>query len=328
MKEALAGLFGAGWELRRRAYARGWKRPQKVRGRVVSLGNLTVGGTGKTTLALHLADAARARGERPAVVLRRYRPGPAGRGDEELLFQAALGEAAVFAGTSKLEQARAAAAAGHDLILVDDGFSHWPLERDLDVVLLDSGDLLGGERLLPAGRLREPLRALQRADFVVITRVDAGVDLEAGFARVRRLAPAALLAAGRHVARRAALLRGGAFDANRVWILTATGNPAAVERSAIAAGYEVAGRTIFRDHHWFGADQVTAARAAAERSGARLLLTAKDAVRWPAGVDDGGAGVLEVAWEWVVGGEALEARVFAPAVAQNDAEALAGAERA
>ena len=320
--DALAALFGAGWELRRQAYARGWKRPERVGARVVSIGNLTVGGTGKTTLVLHLAAMLRARGERPAVVLRRYRPGPAGRGDEERMFQAALGENAVFAGDSKLEQARVAVAAGHSVVLVDDGFSHWPLERDLDVVLLDAGDLLGGERLLPAGRLREPLRALQRADAVVVTRVDPGVDLAACFARVRRLAPAATLAAGRHAVGRATALRGGAFDARRVWILTATGNPAAVERSAREAGFDVAGRTLYRDHHWFTAGEVAAARADADRAGAKLLLTAKDAVRWPDGADDGGAGVLPVTWQWVEGGEALEAQVAGRA---GTAAALAGA---
>jgi tetraacyldisaccharide 4'-kinase len=107
-----------------------------------------------------------------------------------------------------------------------------------------------------------------------------------------------------------------------VWILTATGNPVAVERSAREAGFDVAGRTLFRDHHWFRRGEVTAAREAAERAGAKLLLTSKDAVRWPDGVEERGAGVLPVTWQWVEGGEALESRLLAvPA----DSAALAGA---
>lgn len=305
---AAAALFGAGWELRRRAYARGWRRPETVNARVVSVGNLTVGGTGKTTLVLHLAVVAS--GARPAVVLRRYRPGPAGRGDEELLYQQALPAAAVFAGTSKLERARAAAAAGHRLVLVDDGFSHWRLARDLDIVLLDAQDLLGGGRLLPAGRLREPLRALQRADAVVVTRLPRGSDPEEWFARVRRLAPAAWLAAGRHAAQKPVGLGGGAFEAPRVWLLTATGNPGAFERTTREQGFEVAGKTAFRDHHWFSAFEIAEVRARAERAGAKLLLTAKDAVRWPAGLPPHGAGVLPVRWQWASGGETLERRVL------------------
>src|SRR5262249_56095535 len=84
------------------------------------------------------------RRERVAVVARRYRPGPGGFSDEELLYRAALGEGRVHAGRSKRDLARAAAAAGATLVLVDDAFSHWGLERDLDVVLLDRNDPWGG----------------------------------------------------------------------------------------------------------------------------------------------------------------------------------------
>ena len=329
MSAALARVFEAGWEMRRRAYARGWRTPERVGARVVSIGNLTVGGTGKTTLVLHLAALAAARGERAAVVLRSYRPGPSGEGDEELMLKGALPETQVFAGRSKRESAKAASAAGHRLILVDDGFSHWPLARDLDVVLLDSGDLLGGGRLLPAGRLREPLRALQRAGVVVVTRLAPGADPGPIFERVRRLAPAAQLAAGRHAVEAPTRLESGApLGPGRVWILTATGNPAAVERSAREAGLEVAGMTTYRDHHWFTSAEAEAARARAGRAGARLLLTAKDAVRWPGGVPPEGAGVLPVRWEWVAGGEAVEARVFGGEAAPDRTAGGAGAASA
>ncbi|MFI5370553.1 MAG: tetraacyldisaccharide 4'-kinase, partial [Candidatus Eisenbacteria bacterium] len=127
-------LYGAGWEIRRRVYAHGWIVPERVPARVVSIGNLTTGGTGKTTLTLHLATRARERGVDAVVVVRDYRPGRDGLGDEHLLYRRVLGAGAVFGGRVKRHAARAAARAGHALVLIDDGFSHWGLARDLDVV--------------------------------------------------------------------------------------------------------------------------------------------------------------------------------------------------
>jgi tetraacyldisaccharide 4'-kinase len=305
---AAAAVYGWAWERRRDAYARGARTPRRVNARVVSVGNLTAGGAGKTTLTLHLAALAKAEGLDGAVVCRRYHPGPGGRGDEELLYRAAVGEARTFAGRNKLELAASAAAAGAALVLVDDGFSHWPLARDLDVVLLDRTDLWGGGRLLPAGRLREPRRALQRAAVVVVSRMGAGEDPEPWLAQARAFAPAALLAAGRH---RVARVRDGegrpAPAAGPAHVVTATGNAGAVAASAREAGFEPVTLSSYRDHHWF-----TLAEANRERDRASdgvLLVTSKDAVRWPAGAGPR-PHVLEVAWEWVCGGEAVERRVL------------------
>jgi tetraacyldisaccharide 4'-kinase len=303
---AAAALYAAAWEARRAAYARGLMRPERVPARVVSVGNLTVGGTGKTTLTLRLAQRALERGLRAAVVCRRYRPGPGGRGDEELMFAAAVGAERVFAGSSKRELARAAAAAGCGLVIVDDGFSHWPLARDLDVVLLDARDLLGGGRLLPAGRLREPLRALQRARVVVVSRLGPGEDPGPHLERARTLAPGAVLAAARHrVTGVRALGAEPVPPGARVRVVTATGNPGAVAASAREAGLEVAGVSAWRDHHWFRPAEADAELERAEAEGAWLLLTSKDAVRWP-GPATGRVAVLEVEWEWVLGGDEVE----------------------
>lgn len=305
---ALARVTEAAWEARRGAYARGWFVPERVGARVVSIGNLSVGGAGKTTLVLHLAAQARARGEEVAVVTRRYRPGPAGHGDEELLYRAAVGASATFAGTKKLDEARRAAGQGARLVLVDDGFSHWPLERDLDLVLLDRTDLWGGGRLLPAGTLREPIRALQRAQVVVVTRLEAGEDPAPLLDEVRRRAPAALLAAARHEPAGVRDLDGREVPAaGPARVLTATGNPRAVEASAREAGFSPVTLAAYRDHHWFTPEE--AAREHAAAAGGLLLLTAKDAVRWPAGAPRERVGVLGTRWAWVVGGEAVERRV-------------------
>jgi len=300
-----ARLYGWGWEMRRRAYAAGWRRPRVVAARVVSVGNLTVGGTGKTTLVLDLARRLLAVGRNLAVVCRDYRPGPAGRGDEALLLGEAVGAERVFSGRSKREQAGRAAALGHDPILVDDGFSHWGLERDLDLVLVDARDPWGGGALLPAGRLREPKRALQRADIVVISRVESEGAAPDLLAEVRRLAPAALIAAGRHrvtgVRHPTAAVAGGPAR-----VVTGTGNPQAVAASAREAGYDPVVLSAYRDHHWFSAREAGREFDAARAAGATLLVTAKDAVRWPSPPLPA---VLEVEWHWVLGGDAVMARL-------------------
>jgi tetraacyldisaccharide 4'-kinase len=302
-----AVLYGAAWELRRRAYASGLLRPRRVGARVVSVGNLTVGGTGKTTLTLRLARRALELGLAPAVVCRRYHPGPGGRGDEELMYRAALGAGCVFAGTSKLESAGAAARAGFDLVLVDDGMSHWPLARDVEIVLLDAHDLTGGGRLLPLGRLREPLRALQRARAVVVSRLRVGEDPAPWLERAGALAPGALLAAARHRVKGVRALGNGEVPpGTRVRVVSATGNPAAVEASAREAGLEVASASRWRDHHWFTPREARHESARAAGEGSWVLLTAKDAVRWPESAGQDRVAVLEVEWEWVVGGGAVE----------------------
>jgi len=310
-----AALYGAGWEARRRAYARGWLSPRRVAARVISIGNLTVGGTGKTTLTLHLARQSIARGLRYAVVCRDYRADRSGLSDEARLFREALdapGDERVFVGSRKRDQAAAAAAAGFGTVLVDDGFSTWSLERDLDVVLLDARDLWGGQALLPAGRLREPRRALQRAGVVVVSRLAAGEAPGPLLAEVAAYAPGALLAAGRHRVQGVVPLDPSAPPpaSRRVRVVTGTGHPRAVAETAREAGFEVATLSAYRDHHWFSAGEVRRELAAARAQDAVVLLTSKDAVRWRVHGQAGGALELRVDWEWVCGGDEVERRVF------------------
>ena len=306
--DAGASLYGFGWEMRRRLYAIGWWRPTHVDARVVSIGNLTVGGTGKTTLTLHLARRARELGLEAAVICRSYRPGPDGRGDEELLYRDYLrgGGRGI---DSKRDRAQSAAQAGARFLLVDDGFSHWPLARDLDVVLLDRTDLWGGGRLLPAGWLREPRRALQRAGLVVITRLGVQEDPREAYEAVRPYAPAAQLAAGRHALAGVRTLSGEVRTARgEAFVVTATGNPMAVAASAREAGFEPVTLRTFRDHHWFTLDE--AERLLAQCGERTLLLTAKDAVRWPTRAQDPRIAVLEVEWQWCEGGQSAESLIF------------------
>ena len=312
VRAAAESLYAAAWEARRRCYAAGLAAPTRVGARVVSVGNLTVGGTGKTTLVLHLARLAAVQEIPAAVVCRNYRPGPAGDGDEALLLRGQLPTGSLFAGRNKRMLAQRAAAAGFPLILVDDGFSHWGLERDLDIVLLDSRDLWGGAHLLPAGRLREPRRALQRAQVVVVSRLAPGEDPEPYAVEIRRYAPAARFAAGRHRVTGVRQLDGRPDPyRGRVLMVTGTGNPAAVRASAVETGLDVIELSTYRDHHWFTVAEARGELARAVGADCALVLTAKDAMRWPAAAHDPRVLVLEVEWAWVRAGETVESLVLA-----------------
>ncbi len=183
-----AGLYAAGVGLRNAAYAIGMLQSRAAAVRTVSIGNLRVGGTGKTPLTRWLAAEVSARGVAAAIVSRGYggsrrEPHVVGDGSAVASTVAESGdEAVMLARTSGVPVVagvdRAAAAElavvrfGSRLLLCDDAFQHRALRRDLDLVLIDAGERGGLGRLLPAGPLREPLRALERADVVLVRARD------------------------------------------------------------------------------------------------------------------------------------------------------------
>jgi tetraacyldisaccharide 4'-kinase len=187
----LAWGYRLGVAARRASFRIGLRRVHRVPVPVVSFGNLTVGGTGKTPAALWLAGWLRARGERPVIVTRGYggnlkgRIVTVGRDGQSLYDPREIGDEAVllaerFPGPVVCGADRVAAAQhaldehGATVIILDDGFQHWRLGRDADIVLVDGRAGFGNGALLPAGPLREPLRALGRADAIVITKAAAG----------------------------------------------------------------------------------------------------------------------------------------------------------
>ena len=152
---------------------------------VVSVGNLTVGGTGKTPVVRWLGDWFRERGVRAAVVARGY------GGDEVALYRRWFGPEAVFVGAGRREGVRAAEACGCDVVLLDDGFQHRRVRRTLDILLVAAEDPLR-VRLLPRGPYREPLAAARRATHVLVTRrIASRVAVAAWCKRLGRVAPGA-----------------------------------------------------------------------------------------------------------------------------------------
>lgn len=175
----LEPLYRAVSALRRTAYRRGWRRSGHPGAPVIVIGNLTAGGTGKTPLAIWLLQALAAQGRAPALVSRGYGGAeppaphrvapadlPALAGDEPLLVARRTG-LPVWVCSDRLAAARAAVAAGADVIVADDGLQHYRLQRDFEIVVIDAQRGFGNGRLLPAGPLREPVARLAEADAVV-----------------------------------------------------------------------------------------------------------------------------------------------------------------
>ncbi|OPX20935.1 MAG: tetraacyldisaccharide 4'-kinase [Desulfobacca sp. 4484_104] len=194
---ATALAKGYGWVARGRRwlYDTGWRQARRLPGRVISIGNLTVGGTGKTPLVAYLARRFQDQGRRVAILSRGYGSQARGVlvvsdgqqrycqpircGDEPYWLAGQLPGIPVLTGTDRYTAGLLAAERFHpDLMLLDDGFQHCQLHRDLDLVLLDAACPLGNGQLLPRGPLREPLSTLRRSLVLVLTRYQEAQHLE------------------------------------------------------------------------------------------------------------------------------------------------------
>ena len=153
----------------------GLRRAQSLGRPVVSIGNLTTGGTGKTPMIVELAQRLLVLGIHPAVLLRGYKPDATVGSDEACLIRESLGSSvAVGCGRRRADVAQELLHASSEIgvFLLDDGFQHRQVDRNLDVVLIDATEPFGFGHLLPRGMLREPIRSIRRADAVIVTRAD------------------------------------------------------------------------------------------------------------------------------------------------------------
>jgi tetraacyldisaccharide 4'-kinase len=270
---AYAGVVAA----RNGAYDRGWLRSERVDVPVISIGNVSVGGAGKTPFAAWVARRLRQWGRRPAIALRGY-------GDDEILVHRELNpDIPVFRGKRRVEAAREAAAAGCDAVVLDDAFQHRALARDLDIVLVPVEGWEARPRLVPRGPWRESPRALARADLIVLTRksADAARAAQVGV-EVMRMHP------GKPVIRCALLpsrlvpLHGGAardvgaLAGLRVLAVAALAVPEPFVHHLREAGAEVEALT-YPDHHPF--TEADAADIMARATRRTIVMTHKDAVK-------------------------------------------------
>jgi tetraacyldisaccharide 4'-kinase len=334
-----AAVFGAMAGLRGALYDRGLLPTERIDAPVISVGNLTAGGTGKTPfVALVVRELAR-RGLRPGIVSRGYGARVAGASDEVGELARALDGVPQREDHDRARGARALLPAC-DAIVLDDGFQHRRLARDLDLVLVDATRPFGlaahgGEpvrALLPRGLLREHPSALARAHAVVLTRADQAPPAELAELQdeLERWAPGAPFLRAVHRPVRLAGL-GGLRDAGpeslrgaRVWLASGIAHPEAFERSARGLGAEVVGHRRFPDHHAWSAEDAREVAAEAERAGALLVTTGKDAVKLaPLSCR---ARVLEIELELTAGAPAFAALLDAlpRSRARREREALHG----
>ena len=251
----------------------------------VSIGNLTVGGTGKTPVSAWLAAQLQARGATPAIIMRGY-------GTDEVLVHALLNPGVrVFAGADRVAQVRAAATAGADCAILDDGFQHRRAARVADVVLVSADRWRDDVRLLPAGPFREPLSSLRRASLVVVTVKAAEAARVSACTHALRSATAAPvvtvdLVPGALMPVHPDRMQSPHFavGTGRVLAVSAIGDPAAFLRQLRQRGLDAA-PLVFTDHHAFDARDVQQILAAAAAACIAVICTLKDAVKlgpiWP-----------------------------------------------
>lgn len=256
--------------------------PMRLRWPVISIGNLSVGGAGKTPLAIELVRLLAGHGVQADVLTRGYGRSsrraegvdPEGRaeryGDEPLLISRATG-AAVFVGADRYAAGLLAESGGaggaRRVHLLDDGFQHRRLARDVDIVLVHPADL--DDRLLPAGRLREPPAALRRADIVVLRSEDAALE-----PRLREYA------AGESIYWKVLRRVSYPVEAKKTLAFCAIARPREFLHALEALGVRVAERMIYRDHHRYTAADAEKMAALCRRSGCEeMATTEKDAVK-------------------------------------------------
>lgn len=311
----LSLFYGAAVLLRRSAYALGVLKTRRAEAKVVCIGNLTTGGTGKTPAVLLAAQTLRRRNHPVAILSRGYgRTAPPDEicvltedthvpwtecGDEPWMMQQSLAGSGVpiLVCADRAKSSEQAVRFFHSKVLVlDDGFQHHRLARDLDIVLLNATDPFGGGRLLPLGDLREPMSALRRAQVVVLTRVDqvGESQLKALRERVKELSPSAALCEAVHKPDFLLELGPGKrrplahLEGKEACALSGIGDPASFEAQLEGAGVLLSQRWRYRDHHRFTlAELETAERL---RGGRPVVTTFKDLARFPAGWEGALAG--------------------------------------
>lgn len=304
--QALAGPYQIATSCRNALYDRGWLPQRRLPCRVVSIGNLTVGGTGKTPVTIFVTNALVEAGYRVGVLSRGYRRqsqasrllvsdgheilvGPDASGDEPFLIAQRCPNAIVAVGADRYRLGRwVLEHSALDCLVLDDGFQHRALARDVDLLLVDATDQAGLRALVPSGRLREPLTSAVRASAWVITRVQSHGEAESFLA---------LLRAASGCKKESILLRfvlQGFIDiysgapvspdetaARRVVILSGIGNPEAFRRLVMSQpGLSVADAVVFPDHHAYTDADMVLVKERADRAGASALVTTeKDAVK-------------------------------------------------
>jgi tetraacyldisaccharide 4'-kinase len=280
----LAQVYGIYVRCRYSLYAQGWLKAKRLNATVISVGNLTVGGTGKTPMVLWLAERFLAEGKRVAILSRGYR-GSHGSSDEIELLKHRLGSKVLFgvgpdrfASGSRLQSENAI-----DVFLLDDGFQHLQLARNLDIVMLDGSRKLKNEWLLPAGSLREPIAACRRADILVVSRKFERPAIEAGDAHTFSIFYAQTRLVGfRRFESNTEKKCLTEIGSGPFLAFCGIGNPGAFFDDLSHWHVPVVEKKVFPDHHKYSSRELEQLQSCSEAYGAAgLVTTEKDAENLP-----------------------------------------------
>ncbi|MEW6660580.1 MAG: lipopolysaccharide heptosyltransferase II [Thermodesulfobacteriota bacterium] len=304
----LAGIYGLGARTHRALYAQGWLKVKRLPAAVISVGNLTVGGTGKTPMAALLARLLQEQGQKVAILSRGYGgraknvtrvsdgkqiyEKPPDAGEEAFWLARTLPGAAVYTAPSRYAAGMAACRELQpDMFVLDDGFQHFQLHRDLDVVLLDAESPFGNGCLLPRGPLREPVAALSAADVLILTRFLAGRHQDR-LEFVKEKYPGQIVLTAAILPTKARLFPEGreitleGLKNRRLLAFAGLARPRVFSDTLRDLGVDLPGSQDFPDHYAFQADDLDAlVKKAASLEVQGLITTAKDWARlgekWP-----------------------------------------------
>lgn len=270
-------IYGLGIRFILLGYKIGVARSRRLNCKVISIGNITWGGTGKTTLIQMLARRLLADGRRPAVLIRGY-----GMGDESYLLSKALAGIPVLVGRNRIECGRRAINEySADTILLDDGFQHWRLDRDVDILTINSMDPFGNGNLIPRGILREPIAGLNRADLFFLTKTDLVKEktLTGIKEKLRRLRPNASMVESIHKPvylyspAKGEMVGLDAIQGELVALLSGIGDPNSFQRTVEALGAKIVLNFTYLDHHRYTTQDLKSLVDSCLASDVRTVIT-------------------------------------------------------
>ncbi len=327
---AAAVFYGLAVKARNAAFDFGWKRTERASIPVVCLGNLTTGGTGKTPFAAFVARWYRERGVRVCFISRGYGASAGGTNDEALVLDQLCPDVPHLQDPNRAAAARVAREElDSQLIILDDGFQHRRLERDLDIVLVDATNPWGFGHLLPRGLLREPISSLARAAFAVITRVDLASPEVVNAIR-RQITQAnpqceiaeVVFAPGRLIGTAGQSAALESLSGKRVAAFCGIGNPEAFRVSLGNLGWNVVDFKVFPDHHNFTRSEAEELHCWSDSLVVdAVVCTQKDLVKIVLErLGNHPLWALEIGTQVVAGGEDLNAKLsrVLPRIASDD----------
>jgi len=262
--------------------------PSRINRKVISVGNITLGGTGKTSLVEYIARYLSGQGHRPAILSRGYKAKSGLLGDEPCMLTRKLKGIPVIVDKNRLAAAQKAIAEyGADTVILDDGLQQWQIAKDLEIVTLDACNPFGNLKLLPAGFLRQPLSTLAKADIFVLTQANFCPEINTLRARLKELNPDALIAEALHrplgfrrLGKEEKVFDPGIFKEENAAAFCGIGNPEGFEKTLAGLGVKLGLFLKFNDHYNYRQQDADYIAACAKEKGLeKIITTEKDAVK-------------------------------------------------